>query len=609
MKNFKEIAEQHREKGRFKPVKPHDVPNVAVVSPRLSSDSANVKLKEDLRRWFSKSDPKGDWKRINSKGEAIGPCAREPGEPKPKCMSKGQRAALSKKERASAVRRKRQQDPKPERQGAPINVKSKVGESVENILEKWSQKYKSSINCSNPKGFSQRAHCQSLKKNEEYQEENMEQLDEKNKPTNPELWSRAIAQARAKFDVYPSAYANGWASKWYKEHGGGWKSVKEEVQQEGAVPSTEKVITVKHKTSGKTLRVASHAAEKYKKIGYHAVNEASEVGDDPINKGSQDVVKKGSKTVENKTLDNMKEDAPPIHVRSLYAQTYAKHGKTASQSKAAQELAYRAVEKKHGPEMRKKLSDYHNKNQNESVEIIEAKDEEEYGYEGDMAINQLKTIIRHSEYLMDMMKPDTDLPEWVQSKITLATDYIQTACDYMTSEMNESVEQIDEISDKTLGNYITAARKDRETNKINKSAPDTAQRASANERDKKRIAGMNKAKSYLTPGTAGHAKNQARRAANEEVVVESTEKPPFDPPYKKSQDVVTDKSGAKHTPMSRARDLARQAIKKQTDKNKTSMKEEKSRKAQIIKDVTKKKDKFESDPIITDTTVKTDDLR
>ena len=81
----------------------------------------------------------------------------------------------------------------------------------------------------------------------------------------------------------------------------------------------------------------------------------------------------------------------------------------------------------------------------------------------------------------------------------------------------ESVEQIDEISDKTLGNYINAARKDREHNKINKAAPDTAQRAHANERDKKRIAGMNKAKSYLTPGTAGHAKNQARRAANEQV--------------------------------------------------------------------------------------------
>lgn len=27
------------------------------------------------------------------------------------------------------------------------------------IIESWSKKYKSSINCSNPKGFSQKAHC------------------------------------------------------------------------------------------------------------------------------------------------------------------------------------------------------------------------------------------------------------------------------------------------------------------------------------------------------------------------------------------------------------------------------------------------------------------
>lgn len=39
------------------------------------------------------------------------------------------------------------------------------------ISEKWSQKYKRSINCSNPKGFSQRAHCQGRKKNEDSIEE------------------------------------------------------------------------------------------------------------------------------------------------------------------------------------------------------------------------------------------------------------------------------------------------------------------------------------------------------------------------------------------------------------------------------------------------------
>lgn len=38
---------------------------------------------------------------------------------------------------------------------------------------------------------------------------------------------------------------------------------------------------------------------------------------------------------------------------------------------------------------------------------------------------------------------------------------------------------------------------------------------------------------------------------------------PFDPPYKKAEGNVKDKSGAVHTPMSRARDLARQAMKKQ----------------------------------------------
>lgn len=36
------------------------------------------------------------------------------------------------------------------------------------LAEGWSKKYKSSINCANPKGFSQRAHCQGRKKSEDY---------------------------------------------------------------------------------------------------------------------------------------------------------------------------------------------------------------------------------------------------------------------------------------------------------------------------------------------------------------------------------------------------------------------------------------------------------
>ena len=67
------------------------------------------------------------------------------------------------------------------------------------------------------------------------------ELDEENKPTNPELWSKAKSMAKSKFDVYPSAYANGWAAKKYKEMGGSWKSVKEETEK----PASRKAQIVK----------------------------------------------------------------------------------------------------------------------------------------------------------------------------------------------------------------------------------------------------------------------------------------------------------------------------------------------------------------------------
>jgi hypothetical protein len=57
--------------------------------------------------------------------------------------------------------------------------------------------------------------------------EDVQELMEANKPTNPSLWAKMKAAAKKKFDVYPSAYANGWAVKQYNEKGGGWKSVSE----------------------------------------------------------------------------------------------------------------------------------------------------------------------------------------------------------------------------------------------------------------------------------------------------------------------------------------------------------------------------------------------
>jgi hypothetical protein len=76
----------------------------------------------------------------------------------------------------------------------------------------------------------------------------------------------------------------------------------------------------------------------------------------------------------------------------------------------------------------------------ESFKLNEAEDDEqagEYDYEGDMAKTQLKSIIRNSMDMHDMLEDDDNLPEWVQSKITLAEDYITTAYNYLTSEKDE----------------------------------------------------------------------------------------------------------------------------------------------------------------------------
>jgi hypothetical protein len=83
-----------------------------------------------------------------------------------------------------------------------------------------------------------------------------ETLEEKNKPTQPEKWARAKAAAKSKFAVYPSAYANAWASKKYKSMGGGWRSTKEELEQEEiSKPEVEKfhkkLDTLVHSTFGK----------------------------------------------------------------------------------------------------------------------------------------------------------------------------------------------------------------------------------------------------------------------------------------------------------------------------------------------------------------------
>jgi hypothetical protein len=78
-----------------------------------------------LHDWFSKSkssDGKRGWVQLGGR-YAGKSCAKQPGQTtKPKCGSSKMAANMSDKEEDAAARRKREQDPDPNRSGAPINV-------------------------------------------------------------------------------------------------------------------------------------------------------------------------------------------------------------------------------------------------------------------------------------------------------------------------------------------------------------------------------------------------------------------------------------------------------------------------------------------------------
>lgn len=138
------------------------------------------------------------------------------------------------------------------------------------------------------------------------------------------------------------------------------------------------------------------------------------------------------------------------------------------------------------------------KTNEEYEELMQALDEQlstvdkgEYDYEGAMTRTQLQTICRNAEDLIDMVKMDENMPEWVQSKITLAQDYISSVRDYLQSR-----KELGESKRPGLWDNIHAKR----------------ERIKAGSGEKMR-----------KPGSEGAPTDAAFKASNEELVVEESD--------------------------------------------------------------------------------------
>jgi hypothetical protein len=75
-------------------------------------------------------------------------------------------------------------------------------------------------------------------------------------------------------------------------------------------------------------------------------------------------------------------------------------------------------------------------------------DKDEYDEEGEMAKSQARTIEDAARELQDILDDDENLPEWVQKKIVLAKEYIDSARDYMKANPDEEEMDVDvEVDD------------------------------------------------------------------------------------------------------------------------------------------------------------------
>jgi len=77
-------------------------------------------------------------------------------------------------------------------------------------------------------------------------------------------------------------------------------------------------------------------------------------------------------------------------------------------------------------------------------EAVDKDDKGEYDNEGEMAKTQLRGVVADASHMIKMFSDDQNLPEWVQSKITKAADYLKSAHDYMMNKDDDDDDTVKE---------------------------------------------------------------------------------------------------------------------------------------------------------------------
>lgn len=101
------------------------------------------------------------------------------------------------------------------------------------------------------------------------------------------------------------------------------------------------------------------------------------------------------------------------------------------------------------------------KKQIQDIQKSEAVDSDDTGgaAEVDMIMNQVNQMRHFLDGIEKMVQDDGDVEEWVQGKITKATDYLKTAYSYKTGEKNEALDDKDTDTVKDIIKKLKGASK------------------------------------------------------------------------------------------------------------------------------------------------------
>tara|TARA_Y100001972_G_scaffold129142_1_gene194467 strand:+ start:8788 stop:9678 length:891 start_codon:yes stop_codon:yes gene_type:complete len=137
----------------------------------------------------------------------------------------------------------------------------------------WSDKYKKSIDCNNPKGFSQKAHCAGRKKRENKMSSKLEELV--GKRITEEQFDEAAGKkdacyhkVKARYDVWPSAYASGALVKCRKVGAANWGEKSKKKEGFASDAQRRAAFASGYKEKGKKKKKESVAEATYKFKGF-----------------------------------------------------------------------------------------------------------------------------------------------------------------------------------------------------------------------------------------------------------------------------------------------------------------------------------------------------